>query len=192
MSKPIGAGAQPDTEDECRGDQHRRASPGVVEVLEDHRSTLRSYFRRRVRPGEDAEDFVQDVYLRVISASPDPQKIASWRGFLLRAASNLLIDRYRRSETRMEGSHVAIENDLQDEGTDDPERILIGRGELHALSEAMKILSPAAREAFLLVRVEGFSHKDAAARLGIETKAVSRHVERSLARLAAMLAEPMS
>jgi len=201
MSKSGSVGTRPDTgpdtgpntgDDRARIDAGppRQVVTGVADALEDHRSTLRSYFRRRVRYGEDAEDFVQDVYLRVISAGPDPQKITSWRGFLLRAASNLLIDKYRRSEARMEGNHVAIENDLQDEGTDDPERILIGRDELHSLSEAMKILSPAARDAFLLVRVEGMSHKEAAARLGVEPKAVSRHVERSLARLAAMLADP--
>lgn len=161
-------------------------------MLEVHRATLQRYFRRRVQRPEDAEDFVQDVYLRVLAIGPEAEKVRSWRGFLLRAASNLLVDKHRRSETRMERQHVPLETDLLDSGTDDPERVLIGRHELHALSEALKTLSPMARDAFLLVRVEGLSHKEAAARLGLETKAVSRHVERSLARLAAMLADTRS
>ena len=159
-------------------------------ALEAYRSTLRSYFRRRVERPEDAEDFVQDVYLRVLAMGPDAQKVRSWRGFLLHAASNLLIDKHRRSAARMEKDHVVLSDDVLDGGTDNPERVLIGRDELHALSEALKTLSPVARDAFLLVRVEGLSHRDAATRLGIETKALSRHIERSLARLAAMLAEP--
>ncbi len=165
-------------------------APADAEPLEAHRSALRSYFRRRVERPEDAEDFVQDVYLRVLAMGPEAEKVRSWRGFLLHAASNLLIDKHRRSEARMEKNHVVVAEDLLDEGTNNPERVLIGRDELHALSEALKTLSPVARDAFLLVRVEGLSHRDAAARLGIETKAVSRHIERSLARLGAMLAEP--
>jgi DNA-directed RNA polymerase specialized sigma24 family protein len=39
------------------------------------------------------------------------------------------------------------------------------------------------------VRVEGLSHKEAADRMGIEPKAVSRHIERSLAQLGVMLAD---
>ena len=165
-------------------------APGDPEPLEAHRSALRSYFRHRVDRPEDAEDFVQDVYLRVLAMGPEAEKVRSWRGFLLQAASNLLIDKHRRSEARMEKNHVAVAEDLLDQGTNDPEHVLIGRDELHALSEALKTLSPVTRDAFLLVRVEGLSHRDAAARLGIETKAVSRHIERSLARLGAMLAEP--
>lgn len=186
---PVGARRDP-------GEQRRSrpASPdpehAVADALERERSALAGYFRRRVARPEDAEDFVQDVYLRVLAAAPAPQKVQSWRGFLLRAASNLLIDKHRRSEARMEGNHVAIEGELPDCGTHDPERVLIGRDTLHALSEALKTLSPVARDAFLLVRVEGLSHKEAAARLGIEPKAVSRHVERSLVRLGTMLAEP--
>lgn len=162
----------------------------ATEPLEAHRSTLHGYFRRRVERPEDAEDFVQDVYLRVLALGSDAQKVRSWRGFLLHVASNLLIDKHRRSEARMEKNHVVLSDNVLDGGIHDPERVLIGRDELHGLSEALKTLSPVAREAFLLVRVEGLSHRDAAARLGIETKALSRHIERSLARMAAMLAEP--
>ncbi len=89
----------------------------------------------------------------------------------------------------MEAAHFPIDEAMVDDGTNDPERALAGRNSLQALGEALKTLSPMARDAFLLVRVDGLSHREAAARLGIETKAVSRHIERSLARLAAMLVE---
>ena len=46
-------------------------APGDPEPLEAHRSALRSYFRRRVERPEDAEDFVQDVYLRVLAMGPE-------------------------------------------------------------------------------------------------------------------------
>ena len=45
------------------------------------------------------------------------------------------------------------------------------------------------RSVFLLVRVEGLTHRDAAKRLGLDVKQASRHVERVLAHLARALAE---
>lgn len=160
----------------------------VAAALEGHRSVLRGYFRQRVRDREDAEDYVQDVYLRVLAARPDPRKIRSWRGFLLRAASNLLVDKHRRDEVRMAGQHVPIEAEMADAAAIDPERRLIARDELGVLGEALSALSPVARDVFLLVRVEGLSHREAGERLGIGTKAASSHVERALARLGAALA----
>jgi RNA polymerase sigma-70 factor (ECF subfamily) len=189
MTERSGAGVQANAEGRVVVRPELPGAVPTIHALEAHRSTLQGYFRRRVRRPEDAEDFVQDVFLRVLAAGPDPEKVRSWRGFLLRAASTLLIDKHRRGEVRMESEHVAIDGELQDRGTDDPERVLIGRDRLHILSEGLKTLSPKARDAFLLVRVEGLSHKEAADRMGIEPKAVSRHIERSLAQLGALLAD---
>lgn len=161
-------------------------------LLEAHRSALNSYFRRRTRSREDAEDYVQEVYLRILAADVDQDKVKSLRGFLFRAASNLLIDKHRRRRASMEAAHCPLDEAIIDDGTNDPERILLGRDSLQSLGEALKSLSPTARDAFMLVRVEGLSHREAAERLDIETKAVSRHIERSLARLAATLVETAS
>src|ERR1700761_1139753 len=54
----------------------------LASILEGHRSVLSSYFRRRAPSREDAEDYVQDVYLRVLSARFDRGEVRSWRGFL--------------------------------------------------------------------------------------------------------------
>lgn len=168
------------------------ASPRAHHPIEAHRSALQQYLRRRLRAHEDPEDYVQEVYLRVLAADPGQNKVQNLRGFLFRAASNLMIDKHRRRETSMEAAHGPLDEALSDDGTSDPERQLIGRNALDQLGLALETLTPAARNAFMLVRVEGLSHREAAERLGVETKAVSRHVERSLARLAAMLvdAEP--
>ncbi|WBO22832.1 RNA polymerase sigma factor [Sphingomonas abietis] len=163
-----------------------RASDHAPPDVTDHEPALRAYLRRRIGPSEDVEDFVQDVYLRVLSAPPQ-EDVRSWRGFLVRIASNLLIDHHRRKNVRMAEEHVTVDDMLiRDEGAD-PERTLSGRQELAHVAKAIQELGPVARDAFLLVRVEGLSHKEAALRLGITPKAVSHHVERSLARLARQL-----
>lgn len=170
------------------------------DTLEAHRPTLKRYFQRRIAAGRDAEDYVQDVYLRVLSAEQagqaegqEPKKIHNLRGFLLRAASSVWIDRHRRAKTRIEQDAQTLTDDLAQTLTDPaaacPERTAIARDELRALSGAIETLPPVARAAFMLVRVEGLSHKEAARQLGLEPRQVANHVERSLARLSRSLLE---
>ena len=150
---------------------------------------LRAYLRRRVRAPEDVDDYVQEVYARVLAAPPT-QEVASWQGLLRRIACNLIIDRTRRARSSAASSHVALTTDLEI-GDEQPsaEHTLIARQRLDAVAAAIKEASPIARAVFLLVRVEGLTHRAAAERLGIDVKIASRHVERVLALIARRLAE---
>ncbi len=152
------------------------------EALRQHEPALRAYLARRVRSRQDLEDYVQDVYVRVLSAAPPSGKIHSWRGFLLRVASNLLIDRKRRNDVRRQEDHVPLDMDasLVDPYGHSPERVLMAREQLAVLAETLENVESQAREVFLAVRVEGLSHKEAGARIGVDAKTASRLVERVL------------
>jgi RNA polymerase sigma factor (sigma-70 family) len=153
-----------------------------------HAPALRAYLRRRVRNPADVDDYVQEVYAKVLKAAP-AEKIGTMRGFLFRVASNLLADRFRRDQARMRESHVTIDSTpgLTD-GRPGPERELRARERLRALSDALKSVDPIARSIFLLVRVHGLSHREAGERFGMEAKQASHQVERVLAYLARTLA----
>jgi RNA polymerase sigma-70 factor (ECF subfamily) len=150
---------------------------------------LRAYLRRRLRAHEDVEDYVQEVYARVL-ATPPAAEVASWQGLLRRIASNLIVDSSRRARARSAALHVALEPDfeIRDEGPS-PEEALLARQRLEVVAEAIRQASPIARAVFLLVRVEGLTHRAAAERLGIDAKVASRHVERVLALISRRLAE---
>lgn len=161
-----------------------------VELLETalprHRDMLRAYFRARLPCPQDAEDHVQEVYSRVIAATAPRTGIANWKGFLLRAAANLLTDNFRRNQARAGGRHVPLDGAVE-AGSEDvatPERVVAARQQLAHIQAALAELDPVCRQAFLLCRVEGLSHREIAARLGIETGSVTRHVERALIHLA--------
>lgn len=157
---------------------------------ETHRSLLRGYFARRVRHAQDVEDCVQEVYLRALASAPSGG-VGNWRGFLLRVADSLLVDRFRRGAARCQDAHQPLDEsgELADHGAHSPESTALFRQELASLENALRDIDPLARHAFLLVRVDGLSHKEVAARLGLEVKMVSRHIERVLAHLARTLVE---
>lgn len=154
-------------------------------ALPRHRDMLRAYFLSRLRCPQEADDHVQEVYSRVIAATAPRTGIANWQGFLLRAAANLLTDRFRRDQARASGQHVPLD-DGTDAGSEDvatPERVVAARQQLAHIQVALDELDPVCRQAFLLCRVDGLSHRDIAARLGIETASVTRHIERALIHL---------
>lgn len=163
--------------------------PLLASQVQAEEPLLRAYLRRRLRAHEDVDDYVQEVYARVL-ATPPTRAVASWQGLLRRIAANLIIDRSRRARSSAAAQHVALEPDLE-LGDERPsvERALVARQRLEAVAEAIKEASPIARAVFLLVRVEGLTHRAAAERLGIDVKIASRHVERVLALIARRLAE---
>jgi RNA polymerase sigma factor (sigma-70 family) len=158
------------------------SEPDVAGLLRDHDGPLRAYLARRLRNRHEVDDYVQDVYVRVLS-SRSTKKVESWRGLLLRIASNLLIDRKRRDTVRRRDDHIPVEaeGDLLDENGHSPERTLLAKEELATLSQALEALDPRVRTVFLAVRVEGLSLREAGARVGVDDKAAARMVERAVA-----------
>jgi RNA polymerase sigma-70 factor (ECF subfamily) len=132
---------------------------------------------------------VQEVYARALATVP-AKNIASPRGFLLRIASTVLVDRWRRDRVRERHNHVALAeaSEPEDGGTGSPERALAARQQLALVEAALLELDPLPRQIFLLARLEGLSHRDIGKRLGLEPVQVSRQVERAMAHLARRLA----
>ncbi|WP_049766676.1 RNA polymerase sigma factor [Rhodospirillum centenum] len=174
------------------GSAHRRQeSPGDTVEAAEHRALLRRFFQRRLRAPDDIEDHIQEVYCRVLATAAQQKKIQSWRGILLRTASTVWIDQFRRDRARLRDHHVDLlsENDAHADPSASPEDVAAARRTLRDVEAALMELEPICRQAFMLARYEGFSHRDIAERLGIPTVSVGRHVERALAHLARRLAE---
>jgi RNA polymerase sigma factor (sigma-70 family) len=126
-----------------------------------------------------AEDALQDVWLNLRERGD----ATSWReprAVLFATAANLAADAYRRD---------AREHNLFCRDADrleavcprpDPEAQADATGCLDRLSHALEQLPAACREAFLLNRIEGLSHVEIAARLGVSTKTIQRNIERAL------------
>jgi RNA polymerase sigma-70 factor (ECF subfamily) len=161
------------------------------EQIKQQEPLLRAYVKRRVRRPEDVEDYIQEVYARVL-AMPPKTSVLNWQGLLRRVAANLIIDRARRAHARAASSHFNF--DGHREPADDrptAEESLVAHQRLAAVADALKELSPVARSVFLLVRVEGMSYRTAAERLGVDVKAAYRYVEHALNLISRRLADSL-
>ncbi|MEM9554975.1 MAG: RNA polymerase sigma factor [Acidobacteriota bacterium] len=169
-------------------------------LVERHQGRLLRLCRRMLRHDGEAEEAVQDVFLKAYrkAGSFHPRaRVSTW---LYRIAVNHCLNILRRqsivrflsfgdssSGERTQPDGASGEPSPLDPADDapDPARRLHDRRRLRALGHALETLPPAQRAAVVLVRFEGLSYRDAAAAAGISPKALESRLIRALRTLAA-------
>lgn len=143
-----------------------------------HADEMLAYVRGRF-PNEESADIVQEAFLRLLQY-PNPETIREPRSFLFQTASNVAVDYYRRAKTRdrfadydadievIEGIQAIPQQECETE-----ERLRLFSGWLEKLPELQ-------RHAFVLYRIEGYSHKAIAEKLDISVRCSERYVQQTL------------
>jgi RNA polymerase sigma-70 factor (ECF subfamily) len=148
----------------------------VAKLFERHSLPLLWYLIRLTPSREDAEEVVQEAYLRLLNTPNLEADDARARSYLFRTAKNLAFDLFRRRKARCEHLHVDI--DSLDVGSDEPcpddwadwdSSLKVFRGALHDLM-------PRSREAFLLHCNERMTYQHIADRLGVSKKTIERDI----------------
>jgi len=146
---------------------------------------LKSYLSKRLDSSE-IDDVVQDVMLKLHTRD------ARWdirfpKRYFYQVVRSTLIDLYRRNRSRCVQQHCELLPETHPRDELSPIRILQARQEVRAAGAALAQLPQRTREILLAVRVEGQSLKQVAARHGISTSAVEKHITRALNALSAQL-----
>ncbi len=159
------------------------ASQRMTDVFQGLDAPLRAFLTQQTRSLDDAEDLVQEIFLRLWRMG-ERSEIRSFKAFAFKMACNLVKDRSRRTYTRMMRQSVpAGEVQLSDLGEGEPSSVVQSQQMLGIVAETMAKLRPATREAFLLYRVEAWPHARIAARMGISVSMVEKHVSQATAAL---------
>jgi RNA polymerase sigma factor (sigma-70 family) len=174
----------------CRGRMEPAASTspsGLVLLFAELRAELVRFLAARTGSPADAEDLAQELWLRIQGVQPGP--IGNGRAYLYRAAQNLVLDQVRerrRREAREAHWHAAAaasaDGEVIDSGPDALDA-MIERERDVALARAIEGLPEGAGRVFRLHKLEGLSHSDIAARLGISRSGVEKHVAVAMAHL---------
>jgi RNA polymerase sigma-70 factor (ECF subfamily) len=140
-----------------------------------------------VRNHEDAEDVVQEAYLRAFRAFDGFRGAGECRAWLLTIVRNT-------SYTRLKQDHMADLTDAFDEevhGLEDdaksPEAILVERANVQRLRAALEGLPPEFREVIVLCDLEGMSYHEIADLVGIPMGTVMSRLARARQRLQRLL-----
>lgn len=146
---------------------------------------LRAFVARRVPPGIEPDDVVQEVFLRVVRHLPslrDAQRMEAW---LFQIARNTLRDAMRARRRRDSRTDV-LEIDLPDEA--DLEDARAAEAELApCLTPMVARLSEPYRQAIELTSVHGLTQAEAARRVGVSVSGMKSRVQRAREQLKALL-----
>lgn len=169
--------------------------PELSSLYGHHRAELLRFLAARTGDLAEAEDILQEVWMRA-GAQP-PASVEHWRAYLFRTANNLVIDRIRarrRREARERhwSDHVHGPNSGTEEAidpADTAEMAIEARDEARRLAMAITGLPEGARRAFELHKIDGLSHAEVAARLGISRSGVEKHIAVAMKHLRRALAD---
>ena len=176
-------------------DLHRKrplvGSPHVSVLMAEYlakRDVLRHFLTAQLKSREDAEDVLQDLYVKV-SRTPDIDDLQKPASYLFKMAVNLAHDRRRerkRAKLR-EADWVSVLYTKAGDQTvaDQPsaEAGYAAKQRLIAIREALTKLSPQCQRAFMLHKFEGLSHLQVAQSMKISRSTVEKHMHTALKHL---------
>lgn len=143
------------------------------------RGRLQRLLRHRGQTREDAEDVIQDAFLRLQAYYRRGGEVREPEAFVVRTATRLAMNFYRDNRRRMRAEQRISELPTIDTAPA-PEELMVAEQSLHAMARRLESVSPATREVFLLHRVEGLSYAQIAKLYGLTTKAVERRIARAM------------
>jgi RNA polymerase sigma-70 factor (ECF subfamily) len=150
----------------------REGDPIALEhLVARHQRSLFLLCRSIVRDPDDAEDAVQETFLRALRALPGFRGDAAFRTWLTRIAINVCL----KWKTRQPAT-ATWDEALSAADTDSPERIALRHLRLR---EALGALSARHRALLLLKEVEGWSMAEIAAAMGWNEKRVDNELYRA-------------
>jgi len=157
-----------------------------VSLWEEFGPPLRGFLARRVPPGVDAEDLLQEVFLRVVRSLGSLRSTERPEAWLFQIARNALRDSLR-ARLRRDGRTDTLEVDLPAEPDIAAERA--AEAELAPCLTAMigRLAEPY-RSAITLTSLQGVTQADAARHAGISISGMKSRVQRGRDHLRQMLA----
>lgn len=159
----------------------------LLRLLVAHYDELTGYLTRRLGSSGSARDAMHDTYLRLQGLGTVPE-VENPRAYLYRVAHNIALDRMR-ADGRWQRRHLSNELALEQQPSASPsaDNGLEYKERLRLLARAVEEMPPRRREVFLLHKIDGLSHAEIAAKLGISRSMVERHIMKAMAHCRARL-----
>lgn len=153
-----------------------------------HSATAYGVILRILRNGADADDVLQETFVRVWArAETYDARLGSPAGWLARIARNRAIDRLRATRVRQ---HIAVDPGLTADGEPaplpepedhaTPEVVVHEASTSSALRAALHLLPDAQRELIEAAFFEGYTHHELAARFGMPLGTVKTRIRTGL------------
>lgn len=141
---------------------------------------LQNMLRRRGQRREDAEDLVQEAFLRLQAYCNEGNEVRSPDAFLTRTVLNLAVNAYEADR-----SHLHVREAIEDLPLVDlsptPDEVLAAEECLKRVHALLGTVSRRTREVFLMHRLHGLSYAQIAEHFDISVSAIEKHIAAAMA-----------
>jgi RNA polymerase sigma-70 factor (ECF subfamily) len=151
--------------------------PTAAQVFARHHRDIYRYLARMTGSPDDADELVQEVFLRVVRGLQNGGPIGHERGWVFAIAHHLLFDANRKSHRT-----IRLEPSLKDGSRQEP-RQQATQTLVLALRQALESLQAPDRDAFLLKELAGLSYEEIATASGGTIESVRSRLYRVRATL---------
>jgi RNA polymerase sigma-70 factor (ECF subfamily) len=158
-------------------------------LVERHGRAVFRLAHRMTGNAQDAEDVVQETFLKAYKQLGRFESRANFGTWLHRIAVNCSIDSIRSRPHREAGhdatdlEHLGAMSDTHDAGQTTPERLMLSTEVHERVTTAMEALSQMERAAFVLRHFEGQSIDEISRALGLKTNATKHSIFRAVRKM---------
>jgi RNA polymerase sigma-70 factor (ECF subfamily) len=159
----------------------------IAQLVAEYSTALYRVAFSVTRNAAEAEDAVQETFLRVLRHESRLGEIRDYRVWLVRIVWNIVLDRKRRAKTRPEGEDLADHARILTTGERGADDTVISSQEHARILALVDRLPAREREALLLSAVEELTTAEIAAALGTTESSIRSRIFRARRELTVLL-----
>ncbi|MEO6280896.1 sigma-70 family RNA polymerase sigma factor [Roseateles sp.] len=148
----------------------------LVKNWRDTLARVRSALMRRGRSAPDADDLVQEAWVR-LACYEQEQAVQQPEAFLMRTALNLSVDAHRTKVAH--GEEVLVDDVVLLDLAPGTEAIVLAKERTARLSVCLGRLNAKTRNIFLAHRVDGMTYQEIARQHCLTVSTVEKHIARA-------------
>ncbi len=149
----------------------------LTRLFLENSAALRRRLRGLVRSRADADDVVQEAFVRALEKA---NTVRSPAAFVYSTARNLAFDGFRNQKTQQKGALAEVALCDVKSSVDSLESQILAEERTRLLKDAVERLPPQCRTAFTLKVFQGCSYKEIAKTMGVSVRTVENHIAHGL------------
>lgn len=165
------------------------SEPNLADVLLEHRPRFLRFLAARLDGPEDAEDVLQDVWMKLANTRP-AGPIGDSVAYIFRVVDNAARDRKRTAARRRaineRWTTPEGESGVEVESPATPEEIAIARSRLRRVEAVLAEMPERTSYIFRACRIDGRPQRDLAEELDISVSGVEKHLQKAYKAVAAI------
>lgn len=145
---------------------------------------MRKLLLRRGRTHHEADDLIQEAFLKMQEYCRRGGQVQRPEGFLVRTVLRLAINARRDEHRELYTTDEVEELTFVLDTNPTPDEVLAGEECLKRMSRALESVSRRTRDIFFMHRVDGYSYVQIAQRTGLSISSIEKQIASALAALA--------